>query len=272
MLIRLAVAVKEVDDNMDAYDLTRASRVFADYFDDLSNWFIRRSRARFQNPESEEDNVNATNTLAYILVETSKMLAPFAPFASEYVYQEFKKMGYGDLKESVHLDDFPKTKVISEEDKKVLEQMAEVRKIVTIALEERMKTGIKVKQPLSVFETTSKVDEEFLQVAYGEINVKKILGGQQENRLDTAITEELKKEGMVRELVRNIQDLRKQINLTPQQKVELVVSTDEPGKKLISEFEEEIKKTTKLTGIKFGEAEGEEVKVGEMVFKFKIEK
>jgi len=272
MLIRLAVAVKEVDDNMNAYDLTRSSRVFADYFDDLSNWFIRRSRARFQNPENEEDNASATNVLAYVLVETTKIMAPFAPFATEYVYQEFKKMGYDGLKESVHLDDFPKISEISDSDKKVLEQMVEVRKIVTIALEERMKAGVKVKQPLAVFETTSKVDEEFLQVAYGEINVKKIIGSQKENKLDTTITEELKKEGMVRELVRNIQDLRKQTGLNPQQKVELIVSADEVGKKLMSEFEEEIKKTTKLTGIKFGEVEGEEVKVGDMVFKLKIEK
>ncbi|MBU2263404.1 class I tRNA ligase family protein, partial [Patescibacteria group bacterium] len=277
ILIKLQKIINDVTGNMDKYDLTRASRVFIDFFDDLTNWYIRRSRPRFQHPESEKDYENAVNVLHYVLIETSKLLAPFSPFVSEAVYQELKgepadAEALAGKKESVHLEEYPEVKKISKEEEKILENMEDARKIVSIALEERSKHGVKVRQVLDGFATTYSISDDFIQIVQDEINVKKIKIGQKENKLDLEITEELKNEGIARELVRNIQDLRKKAGLKPQDKIGLIIETNKDGEEIIKKFDSEIKKLTNTTEIKFSENSGEEIKVEDLIFKIEIKK
>jgi len=203
----------QVVKNLDNYDVVRAARLFINFVDDLSNWYIRRSRKRFRNSEKE-----AIQTLHYVLLKLAKLIAPFAPFITEELYQKLD-----DSSESVHLADFPKS------DKKLIntkleEKMTQVRNIVTQALAQRAELGIKVRQPLAGLEIKNKLDEELLELIKDEVNVKKITFGK-EVKLDTKITKELKQEGEYRELVRNVMGLRKKLGLTPKEIVTNITST-----------------------------------------------
>ncbi len=285
ILVRLEQTIIDVVKNMDAYDLTRASRVFIDFFDDLNNWYIRRSRARFQHPENEKDYQNAINVLHYVLLETSKLLAPFTPFVSEAVYQELKQFNPAELKESVHLENYPVSHRPSVISHQLLEEMEEARKIVSFALKARARAGIRVRQPLASLKIRNlkheiRNDKELLNLIKEEVNVKEIIfstqsaqsGSGWEVELDTKLTSELIQEGMARELLRHIQDLRKKSGLIPQDKINLVVQTSQEGEKLINSFANEIKKGTNTASIKFSIVpEAEELKTGEIIFKIKID-
>ncbi|MDD5098286.1 MAG: isoleucine--tRNA ligase [Candidatus Pacebacteria bacterium] len=203
---------------MDKYELTKAARLFNDYIDDLSNWYIRRSRRRFQKPETETEKEEATQTLYYVLFKLSKLISPFAPFISEEVYLKMKKNG----KESVHLCDYPEPQLdlINEE---LETEMQEGRDIVNIALAERQKVGIKVRQALQSlkvkeFKTKLKDKLELIGLIKDEVNVKEVVFDSSINNeieLDINITPELKEEGTVREIVRQIQQMRKDNGLSP---------------------------------------------------------
>lgn len=273
ILIRLNQVTQKVTESLEAYDLAGSSREFVDFFDDLSNWYVRRSRARFQHAEDENDYKNAVAVLTKVVLESAKLLAPFAPFTAEAVYQDLKTLGL-ETKESVHLEDWPKAKELAGDDEKIMADMIEARKMASVALEIRQREGMAVRQVSGSFSTTmSSLPEEYINMVAKEINVKEIKTGASENKLDTTITAELKQEGMSRELMRNIQELRKKVGLMPQDKVTLIVDSSDDGKKLLEKFAEEIKKVTKLNSIKFAEVtDGEEAKIDELVFKLKIEK
>ena len=192
---------------MDKYDLTSASRCLVSFIDDLSNWYIRRSRKEFK-----EGNEEYFSTLYTVLVDLSKMLAPFAPFVSEHVYRELT----GEL--SVHLADFPCYK--EEVDESLLSDMSIVRETVSEALKQRADAGIKVRQPLSLLKVKKDVPEKLFYIIESEVNVKKVSYGE-EVELLTEISEELREEGEVREIIRCVQSLRKAANLTPQDKIKL---------------------------------------------------
>jgi len=279
ILIRLNQLISEVSAALDKYELNTASRPIGDFIDDLSNWYVRRSRERFK--EEGEDKENAIATLHHILTELSKIIAPFMPFIAEEIYQELK-----GGKESVHLEEWPQKDLrFKIQDLRIIEDMNEARKIASIALEERQKAGIKVRQVLNVFYTTMIVEnDDILEIVREEINVKEIKTGQKENKLDINITLELKNEGMARELVRAIQDLRKKSGFSPQDKINLMIETDELGEKFIKNFENEIKKGTNSVEIKFVKIEGKEtkprteldsgalVKINDLNFKIEIQK
>ncbi|TSD01175.1 MAG: isoleucyl-tRNA synthetase, partial [Parcubacteria group bacterium Athens0714_25] len=223
--------------------------------------------SRFQRPENEEEKKGATETLYYVLMTLAKLIAPFMPFLAEEIYQELDGQ-----KESVHLEDWPKydEKLIDEE---LLNKMVKAREIVSVALEERAKNKIGVRQVLGSFATTNSVGEDFVKIIKDEINVKEIKMGQKENKLDTNITEELKKEGMLRELTRNVQELRKKSGLTPKDKIELIIETDESGKFFAEKFSAEIKSLTNSSAISYSQvSRGEEVKVDSLSFKIEIKK
>ena len=115
-------------------------------------------------------------------------------------------------------------------------------------------------------------NDDILEIVREEINVKEIKTGQKENKLDINITLELKNEGMARELVRSIQDLRKKSGLNPQDKINLEIETDEAGEKFIKNFKNEIKKGTNSVEIKFAQTEGEEIEIDELKFKIEVKK
>jgi isoleucyl-tRNA synthetase len=265
ILVRLNVLTGEITSAMDKYELNEAVRPIGDFVEDLSNWYVRRSRERFKDP-STSSGQEAIATLHYVLLEISKLIAPFMPFVAEEVYKEVR----GE-KESVHLEEWPAFAKDSAGQAKLIEEMAEVRKVVSVGLELRLKEGIKVKQPLSSVTAPEKL-KLYASLIKDELNVKEVIAGK-EVSLDTKITPELKNEGVVRELIRNIQDLRKKAGLMPQQKIELAIETDGVGEKLIKDFENEIKKGTNTNEIKFGSISGEEeIKMDELKFKIEIKK
>ena len=214
-----------ITENMNAYNLPAALEPILPFIDDLSNWFVRRSRRRFSKNDDQADKASAFATLYYVLVYTSKLLAPFTPFLSEELYQKMTGKN-----ESVHLTAWPKA---GEIDKKVLDEMSRTRQIITDALALRMQKSdteeqIKVRQPLSKLTYTGvKLDPFYEQIIADEVNVKKVENGDK-FALDKTLTEELKREGYARDLIRVIQSARKNAKLSMDDHIKLSLSIDLP--------------------------------------------
>ena len=274
VVARLKELVVQAEEGFDAYELDRAVRPIADFVDDLSTWYIRRSRDRFKSGDSK-DKQNALSTLRFVLRELAKTIAPVMPFIAEDVYERVKS---SSEKESVHLEVWPKVK-IGKGDKEVIKEMKKTRELVSLALEERASIGIKVRQPLMMLRIKNQESrignrEELVQLIKDEVNVKEVVYNSdidEQIELDTTITPELQKEGNFRELIRGIQDLRKKENLIPSDTIVLSVETSEEGKEFIREFIEEIKHTTLTHDISFDKVEsGTTLKAGEHIFKVSI--
>jgi isoleucyl-tRNA synthetase len=264
ILLRLKETATQMTKAVDAYEFDRATRPIGDFVDDLSTWFLRRSRDRFKS-EDVEDRNSAMFTTRTVILEFSKLLAPSMPFLAEDLYL---KITGGMEKESVHLEDWNDGLVgeLSNEENEILENMKETRLIVSIGLEARAKVGIKVRQPLMGIKVKSqklKNQNEYFNLIMDEINVKGIIFDESnvnDVELDTTITEELKQEGIMRDIVRSIQEMRKNKKLNPADMVELIIDTDEKGKKIFEKFSNEISKTTGLKEITF-----EKMEEGELV-------
>lgn len=238
ILARLAQLNHEVTGNLDNYELDQAGRPIALFVDDLSTWYLRRSRKR---PE-------ALPILRHVLVEFAKILAPFMPFLAEDIYQ---RLGDKERKESVHLEQWPEAGAI---DEKLIAEMAEVRKIVSLGMEQRARAEIKVRQPLANLSVGSEISGEYHEIIKDELNVKKITFDQNlttELELETKLTDDLREEGELRDLVRLIQDARKEAGLLPG---ELAILTANPVKReLIDKYKAELMKTCALAEVIFDE-------------------
>ena len=252
ILARLNQLISEVTENLDEYRLFEPVRSVRDFIADLSQWYLRRSRERIK--AGGEDGQAALLTLRYVLLILSKLMAPFAPFFADYLYREAK----GE-KESVHLEDWPKAESrIWNQKSGIIVEMREVRRIVSLALESRAKANIKVRQPLGKLNVKGekvKMSSELAELIKDEVNVKEILFDKNlptDVLLDTAITPELKEEGDFRELVRAVQDLRKESGLNPGDAAALVVSTNAAGETFVKKYEAELSKSAQLKKISFG--------------------
>ena len=234
---------KEITEAYNRYDLNKATKPIAGFIDELSTWYLRRSRERFKS-ENKKEKDQAMQTLKYVLLELSKIIAPVMPFTAEHIYKET-----GNSKESVHLENWPEVnkKLINE---KLEQEMEQVREICSLALQMRALKGIKIRQPLSRLDIPDfKLECEFLKLIEEEINVKKIFVDPGRNKdimnvgmgmeLNVEITEELKAEGIVRDFVRNIQAKRKEMGLTPKDKIKVYYSENQ---KIIEKYAEQIKK------------------------------
>jgi isoleucyl-tRNA synthetase len=184
---------------------------------------------------------------------------------------------------SVHLESWPevRTSLVSKlfknsSSKKVVGDMENVRKIVTLGLEARQKTGIKVRQPLATLKIKSgQLSEEYLELIKEELNVKGVIFDssiESEVWLDIRINEELKAEGEYRELVRALQDLRKKTGLTPSDVISLIFETSKKGEELVEKFSTDMKKTVLVSKIEFAENDGEQIKIDNLEFRIKIDK
>jgi isoleucyl-tRNA synthetase len=249
----LDVLIRDTTKYLDDYKLLEAARGIRDFIGELSQWYVRRSRDRFKGGD-EKDKQNAIETLGFILVELSKMMSPFMPFLSEDIYQ---RVTSGKLRESVHLENWPEESTAKVGDVLILDQMVVARNIVGLALEARAKAGIKIRQPLGLLTAKSdggKMTEDILQVIMDEVNVKKISFDESissEVILDTTLTPELKEEGDARELIRAIQELRKEKNLSPGEPLDINIALTPQGRVVFEKHEEDIKKTCNLKQISF---------------------
>ena len=222
----------QITEGMEAYNIPAALSSVLEFIDDMSNWFVRRSRRRFWKSEDDQDKLEAYSTLYYVLIYLAKILAPFTPFLAEELYQKMTGAGVvnSEIPESVHLLDWPEAGLI---DEAVLTQMAKTREIITAGLAERMKkteteAQIKVRQPLAkLVYAGEKLDDFYEQIIMEEVNVKSVEHGEA-LVLDKTLTPELLEEGKIRELIRFVQAARKKAGLNVDDRIKLMVSMEVP--------------------------------------------
>lgn len=213
----------DLDKSMTNYDLVTSARLLPEFVDDLSNWYIRRSRKRFWKSENDEDKKDAYATLHYVLMKLSKLLAPFTPFIAEEIYKNLAN------EESVHLANFPEAQgnLI---DSNLIAEMSRARKIVEQGLAKRAEAKIRVRQPLgSLSYHGKKLDKELESIIADEVNVKKVVNDEKAKEgivLDTKITADLIAGGQEREMIRAIQSLRKKADFEVDDRIETYYSTD----------------------------------------------
>jgi len=260
----LNTLAKEVDTHLEKYDIYGPTKLIENFIDNLSNWYIRRSRKRFWKSENDSDKKQAYETLHYVLLELSRLLAPFTPFISEEIYKNLSR------EESVHLADFSKAdeKLI---DAELNEQMQVTRRFVKLGLAARARAGIKVRQPLSEFWINQSVDEDLMELIKDEVNVKKVhfVGSVQQESgvyteeegnwmvgLNVVISEDLRMEGEARELIRRIQEIRKRAGFDVDNRIMLSYAG---GSRIFGEFGELIAKEVLATGVVEGEISKAEI-------------
>lgn len=221
---------QEVDAQMQRYDLPNALKPILPFIDDASNWYVRRSRKRFWKSDNDSDKQNAYRTLHYVLVQLSLIMAPFTPFLAEELYRQLTNG------ESVHLLDWP---VVGHVNDLLLKDMAEARAAITLALAQRAEAGIKVRQPLSsLLYTPSRPlapdHIEFVkEMLREEVNVKEVHVSTEHIvnvvsvTLHTEITLPLRREGLARELIRNVQQARKAAGLEVDDRITLNITSDD---------------------------------------------
>ncbi|MFA6355070.1 MAG: class I tRNA ligase family protein [Candidatus Paceibacterota bacterium] len=265
IVARLSELIENSTKQLDDYKLLEPVRAIRDFIDDLSTWYVRRSRERLK-----DGNKEAKQTLYYVLKNLVKLMAPFAPFAAEDIWQKLKNEN--DL-ESIHLVNWPEAGEVYE---KILKEMKEVREVVTLGLQGRQKIGIPVRQPLQSLNLTGyELKEVFFEIVKDELNVKEIkimVGEEKKVELDTNITEELKQEGNYRELVRAIQDMRKKGGLNPNDIINLEISTSKEGEELINKWINELKKAVSAKAIQIKDISGEKIKISDLEFVINVVK
>jgi isoleucyl-tRNA synthetase len=257
ILARLDELIDEVTKQMDAYDLPRSVRPLGDFINDLSTWYIRRSRDRFKG-EDEADKQAALATTGHVLVKLAKVMAPFMPFIAEQVWQKVTGFDFKDESRSVHLEEWPISELRNKMYPEVLEEMETVRKIVEAGLAKRDEVGMKIRQPLPYYSTdlVKELSSEYVEIIKDELNVSELRFGA--NELGTEMTEELLMEGTKRELVRFINAMRKNAGLTIQDRITIYWNATEADfakpmvKKVFDELGEELAKDVLASEIKSG--------------------
>ena len=248
IISKLNLLIKNGTSYMDDYDTITFCKELIAFIEDLSTWYVRRSRDRFKDDDVKVKK-QALETLSYVLLNLSKLIAPISPFISEIVYQDLRKQNK-NLFESVHLDTWPvnSDKLI---DLKLNSNMELTRSLVNKALDEREKVKIPIKQPLMTLKSNKNLFEKelphkYLDLIKDEINVKEIeiTKINSDMELDTKITDELLEEGISRELIRVINNFRKELNLTINDRVSLSLQTkDDLILNSLKKFKSEIMKS-----------------------------
>ncbi|WP_426454354.1 isoleucine--tRNA ligase [Paenibacillus sp. S-38] len=350
VLSRLNTTLQSVENGLESYDFLNPAKQMEAFVDELSNWYLRRSRDRFWGSDMTEDKVSAYQTLREVLLVLARMIAPYTPLLAEDV---FGSLGGGD---SVHLADYPKVNG-GTIDTGLESDMETARQIVELARNIRSESGIKTRQPLS--ELIVSLDREFQLKAFeavikDEINVKTIrvehsegsfveyqlklnlkaagktygkrVGAIQEHlkglsaadaklavergwqdaeiagesvrltldellvekrgkagfasasgygihaALNTAITEELEQEGLVREVIRGIQDYRKRLQLPIEKRVVLTLDVEAPLKEALDRFRHLLEENVLLAELRYAASPVmEEIVFGEHRFRLRIE-
>ncbi len=235
ILIRLNETINLVTEKLEKYDAYGSSGEVEKFVDDLSLWYIRRSRDRV-GPASdwEKDRSSFYSTTHYVLITLCKLMAPFTPFISDAIYKNITK------EESVHLSDWPKLgKSLTEKEISILQEMQRMREVVEKVHAQRKELVIPVRQPLASVKIYSEeinvVNKQILSLGQDELNIKEInfVKGKEKILLDTAITKELEEEAFVRDLVRKIQEERKNLGLNLTQKVNVSIEKIPQNTKIV---------------------------------------
>ncbi|OGG50121.1 hypothetical protein A2763_01090 [Candidatus Kaiserbacteria bacterium RIFCSPHIGHO2_01_FULL_54_36] len=252
IIARLDELVIEATEGFENYQLDHATRPIAKFIDDLSVWYLRRSRERYKT--EGEDKKHALATLRYVLHRLALVMAPSMPFFAEHLFQAVRE---SEDEESAHLAMWPEVSETTgflarlfgwgPKNKELLEVMQASREIVTKALEARDAAKIKVRQPLQKLTiNSSELTEEFRSLIRDEVNVKDVLIGN-EFRLDITITPELQEEGFVRDTIRAIQIYRKESGLKPGEKATYRAEVAPQERAIIEKYLEQIQKATHTT-------------------------
>ncbi|MDB5225594.1 MAG: Isoleucyl-tRNA synthetase, isoleucyl-tRNA synthetase [Candidatus Adlerbacteria bacterium] len=226
ILSRLSQLIQESTEGFETYQLDDATRPLGAFIDDLSTWYLRRSRDRFKEEGIEKQEALAT--LRHVLITTAKVMAPVMPFFADDLYRRVREE---ESAQSVHLSEWPETQAA---DTLLVKDMELVRKFASRALQAREAEGVKLRQPLSAIDITEDLPDELQAVLMEEVNVKEVRVNSELGdaliSLEFALTPELVEEGLVRDMVRRIQEWRKSQNL---------VISDRPSYELsVSEAEE----------------------------------
>ncbi len=268
IVARLDETIQKTTKAMDKYDIRAAALEIEKLGDDLSRWYIRRSRRRLQKPENKKDYEDCSRTLGFVLLQISKLMAPFNPFFSELLYEQLR--GEARNLESVHLEEWPKSQIANRSaggqsslgrKSQIIKQMEEVRRLAALGLAKRAEAGIKVRQPLATLRVAANRsaggrsssggksqianNRQLLDILAEEVNVKRVVADNKisgEVELDTNITSELKEEGIVREFIRAIQELRGKASLSSNDAIVVMLELLEGLKTIIQKNESWFKK------------------------------
>ena len=176
LLSKLNSTVAEVDSNLDQYRIPEAAKALQDFVDEMSNWYVRRSRERFWAKGMEQDKINAYMTLYTALVTICKAAAPMIPFMTEDIYQNLVRSNDANAPESIHLCDFP---VVNKDhiDKKLEEDMEDVLDAVVMGRACRNEAAIKNRQPISrmYIKSDFTLSEFYQEIIEDELNVKEVV-------------------------------------------------------------------------------------------------
>ena len=266
-----------VDKSMQKYDLNNATKPILTFLDDASNWYIRLNRKRFWKTDNDKDKNDAYKTLHYVLVYLSMIMAPFTPFLAEELYM---KLTGG---ESVHLLDWP---IAQSQNKLLLQNMLWVRAVINDGLSQRAAASIKVRQPLAKVDIVAEqeITEDLKSIISEELNVKEVNFLKPKNRalnhnvvLDTKISKSLREEGLMREVIRNVQSARKKAGLEVNDRISLwLKSSDDMLTTVISSkhLSDKIKQETlaKTLNEKKEYSFNEQVNIGEAVIEVGLSK
>ena len=175
LLSRLESTIQAVDSNLENYRIPEAAKALQSFVDDMSNWYVRRSRERFWAKGMEQDKINAYMTLYTALVEVSKAAAPMIPFMTEDIYQNLVKSIDDSAPESIHLCDYPEVKT-EWIDQKLEEDMADLLEVVVMGRACRNTANIKNRQPIGKMFVKSEfvLDEFYKEIIADELNVKEV--------------------------------------------------------------------------------------------------
>ncbi len=256
ILAKLDEMIKSVTNELNQYHIYESARQIPEFIDELSTWYLRRSRDRFKS-DDEADKKNALVTTHYVLGELAKLMAPFMPFVSENLWQKVNGYNFADKNKSVHLEKWPESG--EADNSKLLADMDVIRKIVELGLAKRDEAGIKIRQMLAkiTIKVKSEVALEYIELIKDELNLASVEFAETkedkiEVELDTVITPGLKEEGLKRELIRFVNMLRKEGNLNINDETNIYVAgASEELKTTLARKKADIMKDTLSAEINF---------------------
>ncbi|MEI6378478.1 MAG: isoleucine--tRNA ligase [Candidatus Falkowbacteria bacterium] len=277
LLLSFEQLVNETTLAMEQYNMPKAVRPITEFINDFSTWYLRRSRDRLK------DSSEAVATMRYVFIELAKIMAPFAPFIAETIWQRASGYNFADVERSVHLEDWPQVPAaMGIADQQLLADMATARQVVEIGLAARDAAKLKIRQPLAGANVSNcTLAEAYQEIIKEELNLKSLqleAGlGDLSVELDTQITEELRAEGLERDLVRQLNLWRKDAGLTINDRVSLYYNPSDEIASFLAQRAETIIQAVLADGLQAADAwpEGalvKEITLGDLKFALALKK